>query len=211
MTPLDAARVNRTIFHNHSVCIYIYLKVRFRYRRRHAYARNARTGMHAPCSFVYLYPKWVSWIVEVYEFWCRLYSPVPVWDTWTSQAYIYQVSLPSQAYIRSQCTYRHACSMLVRIFVYRVGAISSINRSLRMLMRQYQYEMLERRRHIYRYARNARTGMHAPCSFEYMCTGWVSLFERSEFLIATCKKKKTDRLCVCSAELGFSVEKLSWF
>ena len=37
------------------------------------------------------------------------------------------------------------------------------------------------------------------------------LFERSEFLIATCKKKKTDRLCVCSAELGFSVEKLSWF
>ena len=41
------------------------------------------------------------------------------------------------------------------------------------------------------------------------------LFERSEFLIATCKKKKTDRLCVClsgcSANLGFSVEKLSWF
>ena len=23
------------------------------------------------------------------------------------------------------------------------------------------------------------------------------LFERSEFLVATCKKKKTDRLCVC--------------
>ena len=41
------------------------------------------------------------------------------------------------------------------------------------------------------------------------------LFERSEFLIATCKKKKTDRLsgCVsgCSDNLGFSVEKLSWF
>ena len=36
------------------------------------------------------------------------------------------------------------------------------------------------------------------------------LFERSEFLIATCKKKKTDRmcgcLCVCTANLGFSVE-----
>ena len=26
---------------------------------------------------------------------------------------------------------------------------------------------------------------------------WKILFERSEFLIATCKKKKTDRLCVC--------------
>ena len=25
----------------------------------------------------------------------------------------------------------------------------------------------------------------------------LTLFERSEFLIATCKKKKTDRLCVC--------------
>ena len=41
------------------------------------------------------------------------------------------------------------------------------------------------------------------------------LFERSEFLIATCKKKKTDRvcgcLCVCTANLGFSAEKLSWF
>ena len=34
------------------------------------------------------------------------------------------------------------------------------------------------------------------------CTG---LFERSEFLFATCKKKKTDGLCVCSANLGFSV------
>ena len=32
------------------------------------------------------------------------------------------------------------------------------------------------------------------------------LFERSEFLIATCKKKKTDSLCVCSANLGFSVK-----
>ena len=31
------------------------------------------------------------------------------------------------------------------------------------------------------------------------------LFERSEFLIATCKKKKSDSLCVCSANLGFSV------
>ena len=35
------------------------------------------------------------------------------------------------------------------------------------------------------------------------------LFERSEFLIATCKKKKTDRVCVwmsvCSVYLGFSV------
>ena len=36
-----------------------------------------------------------------------------------------------------------------------------------------------------------------------------NLFERSEFLIATCKKNKTDRLCGCvcdcSANLGFSV------
>ena len=42
------------------------------------------------------------------------------------------------------------------------------------------------------------------------------LFERSEFLIATCKKKKTDRLsgCMCVRmfdNLGFSVEKLYWF
>ena len=43
-----------------------------------------------------------------------------------------QVSLPSQAYIRSLCTYRHACSVLVRIFVCRVGVIKS--RRLRMLM-----------------------------------------------------------------------------
>ena len=35
-------------------------------------------------------------------------------------------------HIRSQCTYRHACSMLVRIFVHRVGVINS--RRLRMLM-----------------------------------------------------------------------------
>ena len=32
------------------------------------------------------------------------------------------------------------------------------------------------------------------CLLRYQRT---SLFERSEFLIATCKKKKTDRLCVC--------------
>ena len=38
------------------------------------------------------------------------------------------------------------------------------------------------------------------------------LFERSWFLIATCKKKKlTVCVCVCSANLGFSAEKLSWF
>ena len=37
------------------------------------------------------------------------------------------------------------------------------------------------------------------------------LFERSEFLIATCKKKETDRLSGCSVNLGFSVEKLSLF
>ena len=38
---------------------------------------------------------------------------------------------------------------------------------------------------------------------------WTLLFERSEFLIATFKKKKTDSLCVCgcSSNLGFSVEK----
>ena len=32
------------------------------------------------------------------------------------------------------------------------------------------------------------------------------LFERSEFLIATSKKKKSVRLCGCSTNLGFSVE-----
>ena len=38
-----------------------------------------------------------------------------------------------------------------------------------------------------------------------------TLFERSEFLIATCEKKKPDRLCGCvcvcgcTANLGFSV------
>ena len=37
--------------------------------------------------------------------------------------------------------------------------------------------------------------------------GIIILFERSEFLIATCNKKKTHSLCVCgcSANLGFSV------
>ena len=35
------------------------------------------------------------------------------------------------------------------------------------------------------------------------------LFERSEFLSATCKKKKlTVCVCGCSASLGFSVEKI---
>ena len=68
-------------------------------RRRHIYryARNARTGMHAPCSFEHFYTEWASWIV-VYKCWCRLYSPVPVWDTWTSQACIH---------IPAQCSYRH--------------------------------------------------------------------------------------------------------
>ena len=40
------------------------------------------------------------------------------------------------------------------------------------------------------------------------------LFERSEFLIDKCKKKKTDSLCGCPDVricFGFSVEKLSWF
>ena len=32
------------------------------------------------------------------------------------------------------------------------------------------------------------------------------LFERSEFLVATCKKKKSVRLCGCSTNLGFSGE-----
>ena len=32
------------------------------------------------------------------------------------------------------------------------------------------------------------------------------LFERSEFLISTSKKKKSVRLCGCSTNLGFSVE-----
>ena len=31
------------------------------------------------------------------------------------------------------------------------------------------------------------------------------LFERSEFLIATCKKKKTDRLCVCGCSANLLV------
>ena len=33
----------------------------------HIYARNARTGMRAQCSFEYLYTGWVSLIVDVYE------------------------------------------------------------------------------------------------------------------------------------------------
>ena len=45
--------------------------------------------------------------------------------------------------------------------------------------------------------------------------GSVDLFERSEFLIATSKKKKLTVcvdvwMCVCIS-FGFSVEKLSWF
>ena len=49
------------------------------------------------------------------------------------------------------------------------------------------------------------------CSFELVHTWYGFLFERSEFLIATCEKKKTDRLCGCvcvcgcTANLGFSV------
>ena len=39
----------------------------------------------------------------------------------------------------------------------------------------------------------------------YSLSGLPFLFERSEFLIATSKKKKTDRLSGCSANLGFSV------
>ena len=40
----------------------------------------------------------------------------------------------------------------------------------------------------------AAVAQHTLCfSFTY----GTELFERSEFLIATCKKKKTDRLCVC--------------
>ena len=35
----------------------------------------------------------------------------------------------------------------------------------------------------------------------------MPLFERSEFLTATSKKKKSVRLCGCSTNLGFSVEK----
>ena len=46
--------------------------------------------------------------------------------------------------------------------------------------------------------------VRTPVSFFFLV-----FFERSEFLIATSKKKKTDRLCVwmsgCSANLGFSV------
>ena len=34
----------------------------------------------------------------------------------------------------------------------------------------------------------------------------LKLFERSEFLIATSKKKKSVRLCGCSTNIGFSVE-----
>ena len=47
-------------------------------------------------------------------------------------------------------------------------------------------------------------------SFVPLVESGICLFERSEFLIATSKKKKTDRLCGCvcgcSANLGFSVE-----
>ena len=37
------------------------------------------------------------------------------------------------------------------------------------------------------------------------------LFERSEFLIATSKKKKKVRVCVCSTNLGFSGERIMYF
>ena len=39
----------------------------------------------------------------------------------------------------------------------------------------------------------ARLAVH---DYKKQGTYGVPLFERSEFLIATCKKKKTDRLCV---------------
>ena len=58
------------------------------------------------------------------------------------------------------------------------------------------------------------TDMFDSFLLEFTYFIFLFLFERSEFLIATCKKKKTDRLCGCvsgcSANLGFSVEKLSW-
>ena len=40
----------------------------------------------------------------------------------------------------------------------------------------------------------------------YSCGTFIILFERSEFLIATSKKKKSVRVCGCSTNLGFSVE-----
>ena len=39
-------------------------------------------------------------------------------------------------------------------------------------------------------------------SFVFSLTPEFLLFERSEFLIATCKKKKTDSLCVCVCMFG---------
>ena len=73
-------------------------------------------------------------------------------------------------------------------------------------------------------ARSCSSFGRAVCCLRILCR-FFKLFERSEFLIATCKKKKTDRvcgcLCGCTANLGFSVyvrmflgfsvEKLSWF
>ena len=55
-------------------------------------------------------------------------------------------------------------------------------------------------------AQNYCLNLWIDVDLDFVCKGTMScLFERSEFLIATCKKKKTDSLCVCSANLGFSV------
>ena len=55
------------------------------------------------------------------------------------------------------------------------------------------------------HSRNIRT-RHNIIFRLYFFSLYVVLFERSEFLIATSKKKKSVRLCGCSTNLGFSVE-----
>ena len=60
--------------------------------------------------------------------------------------------------------------------------------------------------------RNSNHHIVAFCNF--VGPSCVNLFERSEFLIATCRKKKTDRLSVCLGVRLILVlvwKKLSWF
>ena len=49
-----------------------------------------------------------------------------------------------------------------------------------------------------------------PCGFVVLNGEFLLLFERSEFLIATCKKKKTDRLSVCLSGCSDNLLVLVW-
>ena len=87
-----------------------------------------------------------------------------------------QVSLPSLAYIyiRSQCTYRHACSMLVRIYpcVYRVGVINKMSRNADAgCTCQYQYDILESQVSL-----PSQACIRSQCTYRHACSMLVRLF-----------------------------------